>query len=88
MFNKRIRDRIVSLAVNLKESADVEEFQDHVEEFYREFGVGKFGLNKAFRIVEKDGGQVVVIDPIINVEHVYFDNIVGYQLQKQKLRCV
>ena len=64
---------------------DVEEFQDHVEEFYREFGVGKFGLNKAFRIVEKDGGQVVVIDPIINVEHVYFDNIVGYQLQKQKL---
>ena len=31
MFNKRIRDRIVSLAVNLKESADVEEFQDHVE---------------------------------------------------------
>ena len=85
VFNKRIRDRIVSLAVNLKESADVEEFQDHVEEFYREFGVGKFGLNKAFRIVEKDGGQVVVIDPIINVEHVYFDNIVGYQLQKQKL---
>ena len=85
VFNKRIRDRIVSLAVNLKESADVEEFQDHVEEFYREFGVGKFGLNKAFRIVEKDGGQAVVIDPIINVEHVYFDNIVGYQLQKQKL---
>lgn len=35
--------------------------------------------------MEKDGGQVVVIDPIINVEHVYFDNIVGYQLQKQKL---
>ena len=70
----------MSLAVNLKESADVEEFQDHVEEFYREFGVGKFGLNKAFRIVEKDGGQAVVIDPIINVEHVYFDNIVGYQL--------
>ena len=60
VFNKRIRDRIVSLAVNLKESADVEEFQDHVEEFYREFGVGKFGLNKAFRIVEKDGGQVVL----------------------------
>ena len=56
-----------------------------MEEFYREFGVGKFGLNKAFRIVEKDEGQTVVIDPIINVEHVYFDNIVGYPLQKQKL---
>ena len=31
VFNKRIRDRIVSLAVKLKDSADVEEFQDHVE---------------------------------------------------------
>ena len=85
VFNKRIRDRIVNLAVQLEESGDVEEFQSHVSEFYREFGVGKFGLNKAFRIVEKDEGQAVLIDPIINVEHVYFKDIVGYELQKQKL---
>lgn len=85
VFNKRIRDRIVNLAVQLEESGDVEEFQSHVTEFYREFGVGKFGLNKAFRIVEKDEGQIVLIDPIINVEHVYFKDIVGYELQKQKL---
>jgi len=85
VFNKRIRDRIVNLAVQLEESGDVEEFQSHVSEFYREFGVGKFGLNKAFRIVEKDEGQTVLIDPIINVEHVYFKDIVGYELQKQKL---
>ena len=85
VFNKRIRDRIVNLAVQLEESGDVEEFQSHVTEFYREFGVGKFGLNKAFRIVEKDERQTVLIDPIINVEHVYFKDIVGYELQKQKL---
>ena len=85
VVNKRIRDRIVNLAVQLEESGDVEEFQSHVTEFYREFGVGKFGLNKAFRIVEKDEGQTVLIDPIINVEHVYFKDIVGYELQKQKL---
>lgn len=85
VFNKRVRDRIVNLAVQLEESPDVMEFQRHVVEFYREFGVGKFGLNKAFRIAEKDEGQVVVIDPIINVEHVYFKDIVGYGLQKQKL---
>lgn len=85
VFNKRIRDRIVNLAVKLSQSADVEEFQNHVVEFYREFGVGKFGLNKAFRIVDMDEGQRVVIDPIINVEHVYFKDIVGYELQKKKL---
>ena len=37
------------------------------------------------RQVEKDEGQTVLIDPIINVEHVYFKDIVGYELQKQKL---
>lgn len=85
VFNKRIRDRIVTLAVQLEESVNVEDFQHHAVEFYKEFGVGKFGLNKAFRIAEKDEGQTVIIDPIINVEHVYFKDIVGYELQKQKL---
>lgn len=85
VFNKRVRDSIVNLAVQLEKSADVEEFQRYAVEFYREFGVGKFGLNKAFRIVEKDQGQRFIIDPIINVEHVYFKDIVGYELQKQKL---
>ena len=85
VFNRRVRNRIVNLAVQLEESADAGQFQDHVVEFYREFGVGKFGLNKAFRIIEKEEGQPVIIDPIINVEHINFKDIVGYELQKQKL---
>ena len=85
VFNRRIRDRIVNLAVQLEEAEDAEAFQKHVVDFYREFGVGKFGLNKAFRIVEKEEGQKILIDPIINVEHVYLDDIVGYELQKKKL---
>lgn len=84
VFNRRVRDRIVNLAVQLEQSAGLEEFQSHVTDFYREFGVGKFGLNKAFRVVEKEDHKVI-IDPIINVEHVYFKDIVGYELQKQKL---
>lgn len=85
VFNRRIRDRIVSLAVQLEQSKDVEEFQGHVVDFYKEFGVGKFGLNKAFRIIDREDGQNAVIDPIINVEHVYFKDLVGYELQKKKL---
>ena len=60
-------------------------YKRQVVDFYREFGVGKFGLNKAFRVVEKENGQQVIIDPIINVEHVYLNDIVGYELQKKKL---
>ncbi len=83
VFNKRIRDQIVALAVNLEQAADVEEFKAAVTEFYRRFGVGKFGLNKAFRIEEID--HKVKINPITNVEHIYLDDIIGYELQKKKL---
>ena len=85
VFNRRIRDRIVNLAVQLEKSRNPGEFQIHAAEFYREFGVGKFGLNKAFRIVEREEDHQVVIDPIINVEHVFLKDLVGYELQKKKL---
>ena len=75
----------MNLAVQLEKSRNPGEFQIHAAEFYREFGVGKFGLNKAFRIVEREEDHQVVIDPIINVEHVYLKDLVGYELQKKKL---
>ena len=59
--------------------------QSHMAAFYGEYGVGKFGLNKAFRIIEKEEEHKVIIDPIINVEHIYFKDIVGYEMQKKKL---
>lgn len=83
IFNKRIRDRIVELAVSLEKAENEDAFQQMVTEFYREFGVGKFGLNKAFRVVEK--GENVEIEPIVNIEHVYLNDLVGYELQKKKL---
>lgn len=83
VFNKRIRDRIIELSLALAKAESAEEFQDTTTEFYKEFGVGKFGLNKAFRIVEEKGKAC--IEPIVNVEHVYLDDIIGYELQKQKL---
>lgn len=85
VFNRRIRDRIVDLAVLLEQSEDENEFQSHMAAFYGEYGAGKFGLNKAFRIIEKEEEHKVIIDPIINVEHIYFKDIVGYEMQKKKL---
>lgn len=83
VFNKRIRDRIVELAGALLQAEDTAAFQAIMTEFYREFGVGRFGLNKAFR-VEQDGEAVRIL-PITNVEHIYLEDLVGYELQKQKL---
>lgn len=83
IFNKRIRDRIIELSLTLSHARDAEEFCHGVTEFYREFGVGKYGLNKAFRIREEAGRAG--IEPIVNVEHVYLDDIIGYERQKEKL---
>ncbi len=84
MFNKRVRDRICDLSIQLKEAADAEQFKDIVTCFYKDFGVGKFGLHKAFRIDHDDNSQVLV-KPITNIAHVYLDDLVGYELAKQKL---
>lgn len=80
LFNSRIRDRIVELSKALGESKDVNEFKKIVTQFYKEFGVGKFGLHKAFRL--NDNGDIV---PINNTAHVSLDDLVGYEIPKQKL---
>ncbi len=54
-----------------------------LSDFYRDFGVGMFGLNKAFRLAE--GGSLSFL-PINNLDHVMLDDLVGYEIQKQKLR--
>ena len=83
MFNPRIRDRICALSVRLRETETVEEFKEEVTGFYREFGVGKLGLHKAFR-VEHEGDEVEIV-PIANIAHVHLDDLVGYEMAKQKL---
>lgn len=83
LFNKRIRDRICELSSQLAEALGVDDFADKVAQFYAEFGVGKFGLHKAFRVEHDNEGVKIV--PITNIAHVHLDDLVGYELPKKKL---
>lgn len=83
VFNRRISDRICALAEALESAGSAEMFQSVLTQFYKEFGVGKLGLHKAFRVEHTDGGVQIV--PITNIAHVHLDNLVGYQTAKQKL---
>ena len=83
VFNKRIRDRICELSRHLARSASPEEFKEIVTGFYKEFGVGKLGLHKAFRIEHTEEGARIV--PITKIAHVHLDDLVGYELAKKKL---
>ena len=88
VYNTRIRERICTLAVRLAEAPSSEKMKERLTEFYREYGVGKFGLHKAFRIGHRrteDGEEAVVIEPILNIAHVKLSDLVGYETAKKKL---
>jgi len=62
----------------------VEGFFTAVTEFYRDYGVGMFGLNKAFRIQDRTDSKLVFL-PINNMDKVMLSDLVGYEIQKKKL---
>ena len=82
VFNQVLRDRMDALAVKLA-SEDIDSMCQEISSFYGEYGVGKFGLHKAFRIQHTDAEAKIV--PIVNSSSVKLEDIVGYDLQKQQL---
>lgn len=83
VYNKRIRDRICTLARQFVENEDARAMKATLTQFYREYGVGNLGLHKAFRVVHTDEGARIV--PILNIAHVHLDDLVGYEIPKKKL---
>ena len=83
VYSTRIRDRICSLAVQLAKAADAQEMKAALTEFYQEYGVGKLGLHKAFRVVHEEEGAKIV--PIRNISHAQLDDLIGYEIPKKKL---
>ena len=83
IFNSRIKARINALKDHLEDAKTTEEFKAAVTDFYREFGVGKLGLHKAFRILHRENDVQII--PITNIAHVKLDDLVGYEIAKQKL---
>lgn len=85
MYNKNVSEKIIALSAQLEQAADENGFFDCVTAFYREYGVGMFGLNKAFRIKENAAGNELEFVAINNMDKVMLDDLVGYELQKKKL---
>ena len=80
MYNGNVSEKVRALSDKLAEAGDADAFFRIITGFYRDYGVGMFGLNKAFRIAEAPDGSVI-FKPVANMEHV----VHGYELQKQKL---
>lgn len=83
VYNTRICARICELAEKFCMDHTPEEMKATLTEFYKEYGVGKFGLHKSFRVRRDEAG--VHIEPILNIAHVALGDLVGYELAKKKL---
>lgn len=84
MYNKNVSEKVQSLSKKLEAAKDENEFFDYVTDFYKAYGVGAFGLNKAFRISKKEEGKVEFC-PINNMDKVILDDLIGYEIQKKAL---
>ena len=84
VYNDRIRRRICDLAETFHNDNTPTQMKDSLTQFYREYGVGRFGLHKAFRVSHGTDDEVNIV-PILNIAHVKLDDLVGYDIAKQKL---
>lgn len=83
MYNKNVSEKVQALSLKLETAKDENEFFNYVTDFYKAYGVGMFGLNKAFRVTGGDNG--VTFTPINNMDKVMLDDLIGYEIQKKKL---
>ena len=78
------RAALIALQTALAEAKDDREFLEVICRFYGTEGVGLFALYRAFHLGKGEGGSVALV-PITHTERVTFDDLIGYDLQKQQL---
>ncbi len=83
MYNKNVSEKVQTLSETIENAKNESEVFDAVVGFYRDYGVGMFGLNKAFRLAYDN--QKMYLTPINNMNKVVFSDLIGYERQKDAL---
>ena len=84
MYNKNVSEKVQAVSRQIEQAEDENEIFKIITDFYKAYGVGMFGLNKAFRIASRTENHVEFC-PINNMDMVMLDDLVGYEIQKKKL---
>ncbi|MDO4262525.1 MAG: ATP-binding protein [Eubacteriales bacterium] len=82
-YNRNVSEKVRFVSEQIAQAADAGEIFRIVTDFYAAYGVGMFGLNRAFRIRHLENG--VEFLPINNTDRVVLDDLIGYEIQKKKL---
>ncbi len=84
MYNQNVSQKVRYISDSISAAENADDIFNIMTEFYKHYGVGMFGLNKAFRIRHEEGHRLEFI-PINNTEKVVLDDLIGYEIQKEKL---
>lgn len=76
-------ERLSEFVISLENAENCDRFYSAVLDFYEKYGAGELGLNKTFRL--HTDAESVKLCPVNNMEKVCFDDIIGYDSQKQML---
>lgn len=85
MYNRNVSEKVIDIRRKLDQAENADAFFTIITDFYARYGVGMFGLNKAFRIQSNAQGDVTFL-PINNMEQVVLNDLVGYEWQKEALK--
>ncbi len=81
IINQEIYHLLSDLQTSLANATSVEDFYNVLYQHYNQYGVGKYGLNKAFRYHENE------IIPIDHIGNNTLDQLIGGESQKERLRA-
>ena len=84
LYNADVSLQIRLLRERLVNAKDADEMFDHLTAYYRNCGVGMFGMNRAFRIAE--GEDDLDFLPVQNADKIMLSDLVGYEHQKGQLK--
>ncbi len=84
LYNADVSLHIRLLRDRLAAARNADEMFDHLTAYYRDRGVGMFGMNRAFRIAEGESGVEFV--PVRNADKIMLSDLVGYEHQKGQLK--
>lgn len=82
VVNLNVSEKVKTLSLEITEADDESELYEIVMKFYKNYGVGELGMNKAFRVQES---ETDILEPAAASSDVRLADIIGYEKQKMQL---
>ena len=86
IYNKSVSEKVQELSREIEKASDGTDMYRIVTTFYKCYGVGMFGLNKAFRVSPNLEVTGELLESITTTGDMKLDDLIGYESQKKRLQ--